>query len=261
MADPQVRIDGTVAVVTGARQGMGSVFAEALARAGARVACVDLVADEELLAVARRSNGCAFGADCSDPKQMRDLARLVESELGSAGILVANHAYMSMAPVGKHDVEDWWNIVDTNLGGTFFFIQSFLPQLRASVDSASDAKVVVMTSEWGVIGWPEATAYAASKAGLVSLVKTLARELSPEGIVVNGIAPGVTDTPQLQVDAVSAGVSIDEIKSTYALNIPLGRIARPEDIANVLLYLVNPRVRSLTGQIVQVNGGSTRTRA
>lgn len=261
MSEPQVRIDGAVAVVTGARQGMGAVFAQELARAGARVACVDLLDDDELRSVAADIGGVAFAADCSDPNQIRDLARRVQNELGDARIVVANHAYMTMEPLQEHDAHDWWKVIDTNLGGTFFLIQAFLPQLRATTGPESTSKVVVITSEWGIIGWPDATAYSASKAGLVSMVKTLARELSPLGISVNGIAPGVTDTQQLQVDATSAGVELGVIQAQYAADIPLGRIATPKDIADTVMYLVNPRVRSLTGQILQTNGGSTRTRA
>jgi NAD(P)-dependent dehydrogenase (short-subunit alcohol dehydrogenase family) len=116
-------------------------------------------------------------------------------------------------------------------------------------------------SEWGVIGWPDATAYAASKSGLISLVKCLGRELAPEGILVNAIAPGVIDTPQLNVDAVSAGVSLAEMHAIYAADIPLGRIGHPEEIAEAAVFLAQPDLKAMAGQVVQVNGGSTRTRA
>jgi NAD(P)-dependent dehydrogenase (short-subunit alcohol dehydrogenase family) len=120
---------------------------------------------------------------------------------------------------------------------------------------------VIIASEWGVIGWPDATAYAASKAGLVSLTKTLGRELAPEGIVVNAIAPGVIDTPQLLVDADAAGVSLSEMHETYAQSIPLGRIGAAEEVAAAVALLADHRLGSMVGQVVQVNGGSTRARA
>ena len=109
-------------------------------------------------------------------------------------------------------------------------------------------------------GWPEATAYAASKAGLVALVKTLGRELAPEGIIVNGLAPGVTDTPQLLVDAEAAGVSLAEIHERYASDIPVRRIGRPEDLSSAVSLLCDFRLSAMVGQIVQVNGGTTRSR-
>ncbi len=122
-------------------------------------------------------------------------------------------------------------------------------------------RIIVVSSEWGVIGWPGATAYAASKAGLISLVKTLGRELAPEGIIVNAVAPGVTDTPQLEVDALDAGISLAQMHSTYAAGIPLGRIAQPDEISAVVALLADFRLSAMVGQVVQANGGSTRSRA
>lgn len=171
-------------------------------------------------------------------------------------VLVANHAYMTMAPFLEHDPDDWWRVVDTNLTGTFHLIQAVLPGMRQQ----GYGRIVVITSEWGVTGWPGATAYAASKAGLISLVKTLGRELAPEGIVVNAIAPGVIDTPQLMVDAEDAGVSLDEIRHRYAAQIPLGRIGSPQEVSEAVALLADPRLGSMVGQVLQVNGGSTRGR-
>jgi NAD(P)-dependent dehydrogenase (short-subunit alcohol dehydrogenase family) len=117
-----------------------------------------------------------------------------------------------------------------------------------------------VSSYWGVIGWPNATAYAASKAGLVALIKTLGRELAPEGIIVNGIAPGVTSTPQLEVDAGAAGVSVSEIEAVYAENIPAGRVAQPDEIAAGVAFLADRRMGAMVGTILQVNGGEVRGR-
>src|SRR5919201_2261680 len=98
-------------------------------------------------------------------------------------------------------------------------------------------RIVVIASEWGVIGWPNATSYAASKGGLVALVKSAARALGLHGVAVNAIAPGITDTPQLQVDADDAGISLAEMVERYAQDVPLGRVGRPEDIAAVGAFL------------------------
>ena len=178
------------------------------------------------------------------------------STIGDVDVLVANHAYMTMAPVDEHDLDDWWRIVDTNLGGTFLLVQAALPGMRR----IGCGRIVVISSEWGVIGWPDASAYSASKAGLISLTKTLGRELAPEGIVVNAIAPGVIDTPQLQVDADAEGVSLEQMQAVYAKSIPLGRIGGPSEIAATVAFLADPAVGSLVGQVVQVNGASTRSR-
>ncbi|MDQ1665594.1 MAG: 2-hydroxycyclohexanecarboxyl-CoA dehydrogenase, partial [Actinomycetota bacterium] len=121
--------------------------------------------------------------------------------------------------------------------------------------------IIIIASEAGVVGMRNATAYSASKGGLIALTKSLGRELAPEGIVTNAIAPSYVDTPQLQVDAADAGVSIAEIRERAAAQIPLGRIATPEEIAAVAAFLASPGAGSLVGQVLQPNGGTTRTRA
>lgn len=246
-----------VALVTGARQGMGEAIARRLAAEGCTVACADIVDDDRLRALAVEIGGSAYGADCSRPEDVETLVAAVSAELGIVDVLVVNHAYMAMAPVDEHDLADWWRIVDTNLGGAFLLIQGVLPGMRRR----GAGRIVIIASEWGVTGWADASAYAASKAGLISLTKTLGRELAPEGIVVNAIAPGVIDTPQLQVDADAAGVPLAQIQAEYAAQTPLGRIGSPSEIAATVAYLADPAVGSLVGQVVQVNGGTTRGRA
>lgn len=249
-------LTGMVAVVTGAAQGMGAVHARRLAASGALVAVNDRVESAELTALASEIGGIAVAADVSRPDEVQSLVSRVTAELGPVGILVANHAYMSMGPFISADLDDWWRVIDTNLSGTFALIQAVLPGMRLR----GAGRIVVISSEWGVIGWPEATAYCASKAGLISLVKTLGRELAPEGIIVNAIAPGVIDTPQLEVDAMSAGISLETMKGIYAKAIPLGRIGLAAEIAETVAMLCDFRLSAILGQVIQVNGGSTRGR-
>jgi NAD(P)-dependent dehydrogenase (short-subunit alcohol dehydrogenase family) len=154
------------------------------------------------------------------------------------------------------DEDDWWKVVDTNLSATFGLIQAVLPGMRR----AGGGNVVVITSEWGVVGWPGASAYSASKAGLIALTKTLGRELARENITVNAIAPGVVDTPQLGVDAGAAAISLDEMRSRYAADIPVGRIGRPDEIAAAAALLARRDIGAMVGQTLQINGGSTRCR-
>ncbi|HEY7720368.1 MAG TPA: SDR family NAD(P)-dependent oxidoreductase, partial [Pedococcus sp.] len=208
---------GRVVLVTGAAQGMGAAHARRLAREGAVVAVNDLHDSDSLRALADEIGGLTAPGDVSEPGQVRSLVSAVAEAAGGLDVLVANHAYMTMAPFLEHDPDDWWKVVDTNLGGTFHLVQAVLPHMRAK----GSGRIVVVASEWGITGWPGATAYAASKAGLVSLVKTLGRELAPEGIIVNALAPGVTDTPQLEVDARDAGVTLAEMHQRYAAGIPL----------------------------------------
>jgi NAD(P)-dependent dehydrogenase (short-subunit alcohol dehydrogenase family) len=112
-----------------------------------------------------------------------------------------------------------------------------------------------------VVGHPNATAYAASKAGLIALTKGLGRELGPQGILTNAIAPSYIDTEQLQVDADDLGISLEEMRRQYAELVPVGRLASTEDIAGAVAFLAGPDSGAVIGQILQPNGGVTRTRA
>lgn len=249
-------LQGRVALITGAAQGMGAAHARRLAAAGATVAVNDIGDSAALRALATELGGLTAPGDVSDPAECVRIAEHVVGAAGRLDVLVANHAYMTMAPLLDHDPADWWQVVDTNLGGTFFLVQAVLPHMRA----LGGGRIVVVSSEWGVTGWPEATAYAASKAGLIALVKTLGRELAPERIIVNAVAPGVTDTPQLQVDADAAGVDLATVQQQYAAGIPLGRIGSPDEIAAAVELLADFEVEAIVGQVISSNGGSTRGR-
>jgi NAD(P)-dependent dehydrogenase (short-subunit alcohol dehydrogenase family) len=242
------RFDGQTVLVTGAAQGLGRAAAQRFAREGARVAVNDALAAE--------LGGIAVPGDVADPEAVRALVAQAESATGRVDVLVSNAAYMTMSPFLEHDLDDWWRVVDVNLGGTFLLAQAVVPGMRRH----GSGRIVVVSSEWGVVGWPEATAYSASKAGLVALVKTLGRELAPYGIGVNGLAPSVVDTPQLQVDADAAGVSLDEIRRRYAEQVPLGRVQTVEEAAAALAFLADPRLPRLVGQVLCSNGGTTRSR-
>jgi 2-hydroxycyclohexanecarboxyl-CoA dehydrogenase len=242
------------ALVTGAAQGLGLAIAGRLAADGARLALNDLEASAGMLELIERTGGVAAVADASDPDAVAGMVERVERELGSIDALVANHAYMSMAPFAEHDPADWWRNVDVNLSGTHYVIRAVLGGMRRR----GSGRIVIIASEFGVVGWANATAYAASKAGLIALTKTLGRELSRDGILVNAIAPGIMDTPQLDVDAADAGVSPAEIRRRYANESPIGRIGRPEEIAATVAFLIGDGATAFTGQILQPNGGTTR---
>jgi 2-hydroxycyclohexanecarboxyl-CoA dehydrogenase len=248
------RLDGRLALVSGAAQGLGRAIATRLAAEGARLAVNDRRPSPELDRLAAETAGVTAVADVSDPDAVDGMVAEVERAHGPIEVLVANHAYMSMRPFVEHDPEDWWRNVDVNLSGTFFLLRAVLPGMRRN----GGGRIVIIASEFGVVGWANATAYAASKTGLISLTKTLGRELGPENILVNAIAPGIMDTPQLDVDALDAGVSPEEIRRRYAAESPMGRIGRPEDIAALAAFLSTDGAGAFVGQILQPNGGTTR---
>ncbi|BBY64084.1 SDR family oxidoreductase [Mycolicibacterium helvum] len=246
----------SVALVTGATQGIGRAITERLAAEGYSVGVNGPEQTPQMADVVRAVDGFGVPADISDPDAVAAAITQVEEQHGPVSALVCNAAYMSMAALVDHDADDWWKVVDTNLSGTFHTIQAVLPGMRR----LGGGRIVIIASEWGVTGWPRATAYAASKAGLIALTKTLGRELARENIVVNAVAPGVIDTPQLEVDAADEGVSVTEMHRRYALGIPVGRIGRPGEIADTVAFLVSPRIGALVGQTIQINGGTTRCR-
>jgi NAD(P)-dependent dehydrogenase (short-subunit alcohol dehydrogenase family) len=248
---------GRTALVTGAAQGIGAAIARRLAREGATVAVNGLTHDERMKTVVAETAGFPAAGDVSDPDAVARLVNDIEAARGPIDILVCNAAYMTMAPFVDHDEKDWWKVIDTNLAGTVYLIQAVLAGMRR----AGGGNIVIIASEWGVIGWPEATAYSASKAGLIALTKTLGRELAPENITVNAVAPGVTDTPQLQVDADNAKVSLTEMHEEYSRGIPIRRIGKADEIASAVALLARKDLGAFVGQTIQVNGGTTRCRA
>lgn len=257
MADRQAPLTDRVALVTGAAQGIGRAIAERLARDGATVAVNGRRHDARMDEVVAATAGVPAPADVSDRAAVQAMVASVEADIGTIDVLVVNHAYMTMAPLADYDLDDWWRVVDTNLGGAFHLVQAVLPGMLR----AGGGRIVLLSSEWGVVGWPQATAYAASKAGLIALAKTLGRELAPQGVIVNAVAPGVVDTPQLEVDARAAGTSRQDIVREYAAGIPMRRVGRTEEIAAAVSLLVDPRMSAFVGQVLQVNGGATRSRA
>jgi 2-hydroxycyclohexanecarboxyl-CoA dehydrogenase len=246
-----------VALVTGAAQGVGRATALRLAADGFAVAVNDIADDGRLTELAQRIGGLAAPADISDPAAGPAMANTVAARLGPVRVLVANAAAMAMSPFLAADPTQWWHQIDVNLSGHFRIIQAVIPGMRA----LHHGRIVIITSGWGVIGHPNATAYAASKAGLIALTKGLGRELGPQGILANAIAPSFIDTEQLRVDADDAGIRLDEMRRRYRELIPTGELASPDDIAAAVSFLAGPGSSAVIGQVLQPTGGVTRTRA
>ena len=249
--------DALVALVTGAAGGVGGAAARRLAADGHLVAVNDIAAEGRLRDLAEEIGGVAVPGDITDPEATAAMVAEATKTLGPVQVLVANAADMAMSPFLDADPARWWRQVEVNLSGHFRLIQAVIGGMRA----LGHGRIIVIASGWGVIGHPNATAYAASKSGLIALTKGLGRELGPDGILANAIAPAFIDTEQLLVDAADAGISLEEMRQRYRDLVPVGRLATTDDIAAAISFLAGPGATGFVGQVLQPTGGVTRTRA
>jgi NAD(P)-dependent dehydrogenase (short-subunit alcohol dehydrogenase family) len=248
------KLDGIVCLVTGAAQGIGKGIVIRMAHEGARVAVNARIDDDRLRRVVGEMGGFPAPADIADPAAVRRMVAEVEATLGPIEVLVCNAARMTMMPFLEQDADQWWEQVHVNLSGHMDVIASVLPGMRR----LGRGRIVLFSSLWGPIGWENASGYAASKSALISLGRALGRELAPERIYVTVVAPGIIDTPQLQVDADDAGVTLEEMHRIYANNIPVGRIGTPDDVARAVVMLSTETARAYAGQTIHPNGGEIR---
>jgi 2-hydroxycyclohexanecarboxyl-CoA dehydrogenase len=249
--------DSMVALVTGAAGGVGRAAARRLAADGHLVAVNDIAGEGRLRELAEQVGGVAVPGDIADPDAATAMVAKVAKALGPVQVLVANAAAMAMSPFLDADPAQWWRQVEVNLSGHFRLIQAVVPGMRAR----GHGRIIVIASGWGVIGHPNATAYAASKSGLIALTKGLGRELGPDGILANALAPAFIDTEQLLVDARDAGISLEEMRQRYRGLVPVGKLATTDDIAAAISFLAGPGSTGFVGQVLQPTGGVTRTRA
>jgi NAD(P)-dependent dehydrogenase (short-subunit alcohol dehydrogenase family) len=255
--DGRPRQEGRVALVTGAAGEIGGAVARRLAAEGATVAVSDRLPGPAIDRLAAEIAGASVPADVTVRSQVVAMVAEIEAAIGPVTTLVCNQAILSMGPFAETDPAEWWDVIDVNLTGSYHLIQAVLPSMRR----AGGGRIVLVSSYWGLCGWPDASAYAASKAGLVALAKTLGRELAPEGIGVNAIAPGVIDTPQLEVDARHAGIDRAGMRDRYARAIPAGRVGHPDEVAAAVAFLADRRLGAMIGQVLSINGGELRGRA
>jgi 3-oxoacyl-[acyl-carrier protein] reductase len=242
-----LRLDGRVAIVTGAGNGIGAATARRLAQEGARIAAIDLSAED--LDATVRSIGNAGGeavalvGDVSRAEEIAELVERVRERFERIDILINNAGINRDAMAAKLTEDQWDAVLDVNLKGSFLCAQAVQPAMRARNDGR-----VVNTASIAALGNIGQSNYAASKAGLIGLTRTLALEWSRYGIRVNCVAPGGTET------RMTAGIP-DEIRERVTSRIPLKRMAKPEEIAAVHAFLVSDDASYITGQVIFVDGG------
>ncbi len=242
--------DEKVAVVTGAGRGIGNALAMALAAHGAKVAAVSRSETNALRTAGAINAACpgaakAYAADVADGACMADLGKQIVEDFGRVDILVNNAGVTRDGLTMRMSDDDWSTVLDTNLKGAFNAVKAFQrPLLKAK----ENGRIINISSVIGLIGNAGQANYAASKAGLIGLTKSLAREFAGRAVTVNAIAPGF-----IQTDMTDA---LDEKQRAGILaKIPLGDFGTVDDIAAAVCFLAGPGARYITGQTLTVDGG------
>ena len=238
-----------VAVVTGASRGIGRAVAIKLASEGATVVINYNGSEDRALKVKKEieeNGGKAEIRQCnvSDYAACEEMFKEIISTLGSVDILVNNAGITKDGLLMKMSEEDYDAVLDTNLKGTFNCIRHVARQMIRQ----KGGRIINMSSVSGVLGNAGQANYSASKAGVIGLTKSVARELASRGITVNAVAPGFVNTEM-------TAVLSEKVKEGAAAQIPLGKFGEPEDIANAVAFLASDNARYITGQVLAVDGG------
>jgi 3-oxoacyl-[acyl-carrier protein] reductase len=247
-------LSGKVAVVTGAARGIGAATAARLARDGATVAVVDLdeakVKETADAIVAAGGSALGVACDVSDEAGVAEAAEQIRADAGSIDVLVNNAGVLRDNLLFKMSLSDWDTVMGVHLRGSFLW--------------AREAQKTMVENRWGKIvnlsstsalGNRGQTNYSAAKAGLQGFTKAMAIELGPFNINVNAVAPGFIVTEMTRATAERTGVDFDEMQQRGAQSIPLRRVGRPDDIANVVSTLCSEDTSYVTGQVIYVAGG------
>lgn len=237
------------ALVTGASRGIGRSIALQLAEEGYNVAVNYAGSKEKAEAVveeikAKGVDSFAIQANVADADEVKAMIKEVVSQFGSLDVLVNNAGITRDNLLMRMKEQDWDDVIDTNLKGVFNCIQKATPQMLRQRSGA----IINLSSVVGAVGNPGQANYVATKAGVIGLTKSAARELASRGITVNAVAPGfiVSD----MTDALS-----DELKEQMLTQIPLARFGQDTDIANTVAFLASDKAKYITGQTIHVNGG------
>jgi 3-oxoacyl-[acyl-carrier protein] reductase len=242
------QLDNLTAVVTGAGRGIGQAIALKFAAEGADVACISRTtanaekAAQQVKALGRKT--MALAVDVSDASAVQAAADQILTDWGRVDILVNNAGVTRDGLLMRMSDEDWNVVLDTNLKGCFLATRAFI---RAFVKQRS-GRIINVSSVIGLMGNAGQCNYAASKAGIIGLTKSVARELGSRGVTVNVIAPGFIETDMTAV--------LNEVVRKGVLErVPLGSLGQVEDIASAALFLAGPGARYVTGHVLAVDGG------
>lgn len=240
---------GKTALITGAARGIGKAIALKFAAEGANIAFTDLVIDEngkateaEITALGVKAKG--YASNAADFAQTEDVVKLVKEEFGSVDILVNNAGITKDRLMLRMSEAQWDAVIAVNLKSAFNFIHACIPVMMRQ----RGGSIINMASVVGVHGNAGQANYAASKAGLIALAKSVGQEMGPKGIRANAIAPGFIDTAMTQQLS-------DKVREEWVSKIPLRRGGTVDDIANCAVFLASDMSSYISGQVIQVDGG------
>jgi len=245
-----MRLDGKRVLITGGASGIGKATVLEFARCGAKVICAD-IDDAKAAEVAKEAATAGLAietiaVDLADPKSARCCAANVIARHGRVDMLVNAAGWNDIQPFIDNSSDYMDRVIAVNLGGTVHLTQALLPPMIA----AGKGKIVNVSSDAGRVGSGGETVYAAAKGGVIAFTKSLAREVARYAINVNCVCPGPTDTPMLATRP-------DKLRDAFIKAIPFHRFAKPQEIADAILFFASSRSDYVTGQVLSISGGLT----
>ncbi len=244
-----VELQGKTAIITGSGRGLGKSIALKLASMGANIVLNDIPSSDAIDVTAEefRAAGYKVAVTKGDVRNQDDVQSMIDTTVetfGSVDILVNNAGITKDMLMIKMKEEDWDAVLDINLKGAFFCTKAAAKYMMKQ----RSGKIINIASVAGVMGNPGQANYSSSKAGLIGLTKSTAKELAARGIICNAVAPGI-------IKSHMTDVLPDKVKENYLNNIPLSRFGTPEDVANVIAFLASDLSNYVTGQVINIDGG------
>jgi len=252
-----MRLKDKVAIITGAGSGMGRSDALLFASEGAKVVVNDIYSEkiDGVVKEIEEAKGEAFGykADVSKPEEVEAMVEETIRRYGRVDILVSNAGWDELRPFLHTDTNFWDKILDLNLKGHMNCVKAVLP----SMSKNRYGKIVTIGSDAGRIGNPMEAPYSAAKGGVIAFTKTIAREFARANITANCVCPGITETPlaEQMISAIPEKEKALKMLETVKKVTPMGRLAKPEDVAGAVLFFASDDSSFVTGQVLSVSGG------
>jgi 2-dehydro-3-deoxy-D-gluconate 5-dehydrogenase len=243
-------LDGKVAIITGAARGLGKSMAVGLARHGAHVVITDVIDTKDTLMEIKEYDDQSFDlqVDVSNKSEVEQMIKKTVDQFGSIDIFVNNAGILKSANAEDFSEKDWKKVIDVNLNGVFLCAQAVGKQMIKQ----QFGKIINVSSIAGLSGYASSVAYSASKAGVISITKTLAAEWGKHNIQINAICPGVFAT-----DMTADYLKDDEFKEMIKTKVPLGRYASSDELMGTIIYLASNASDYMTGHALVIDGGWT----